>query len=46
MTEAGNQTAAGNPFRLLKQQYESALREEALYEYGGRVSLRPAIRHQ
>jgi hypothetical protein len=32
-------------FRLLKQEYESALREEALYEYGGAASLRQAIRY-
>jgi hypothetical protein len=33
-------------FRLLKQEYESALREEALYEYGGAASLRQAIRYK
>jgi hypothetical protein len=33
-------------FRLLKQEYESALREEALYEYGGAASLRQAIQFE
>ena len=33
-------------FRLLKQEYESALREAALYEYGGAAPLRHAIRHK
>src|ERR1700733_1393026 len=33
-------------FRLLKQEYESALSEEALYEYGGAASPRQAIRYE
>jgi hypothetical protein len=30
----------------LQQEYESALREEALYEYGGGASVRQAIRYE
>jgi hypothetical protein len=41
-----NEPEACGKFRLLKQEYESALREEALYEYGGAASLRQAIRHK
>jgi hypothetical protein len=41
-----NQTQACDKFRLLKQQYESALREEALYQYGSAASLRQAIRYE
>lgn len=33
-------------FQLLKQEYESALHEEALYESGGAASLRQAIRYE
>jgi hypothetical protein len=33
-------------FRLLKQDYESALREEALYEYGGAASLRQTTQYK
>ena len=33
-------------FWLLKQEYESALREEALYEYGGAASIRQAVRYE
>ena len=33
-------------FQWLKQAYESALGEEALYEYGGAASLRQAIRYE
>ena len=33
-------------FRLLKQDYESALREEALYEYGDKAPFQHAIRHK
>lgn len=36
---------ACDKFRLLKREYESALREEALYEYGGAASVRQAIRY-
>ncbi len=41
----------GNPeacdrFRLLKQDYESALREEALYQNGSATSLRQAIQYE
>jgi len=41
----------GNPeacdrFRLLKQDYESALREEALYQNGGAASLRQTIQYE
>ena len=39
-----NQTTACDQFRLLKQEYESVLREEALYEYGGAASLRQTVR--
>jgi hypothetical protein len=33
-------------FQLLKQEYESMLREEALYQYGGAASLRQAIQYE
>ena len=33
-------------FLLLKQEYESALQEEALYEYGGAASVQQAIRYE
>jgi hypothetical protein len=33
-------------FQLLKQEYESALREEALYQYGGAASLQQVIRYE
>lgn len=46
MNDSDNQGAACHKFRLLKQGYESALREEALYEYGGAASLRQAIRYE
>jgi hypothetical protein len=45
MNLLGGQTACAK-FRLLKQEYESALREEALYEYGGAAPLRHAMRHK
>jgi hypothetical protein len=32
--------------RLLKQNYESALREEALYQCGGAASLQQSLRYQ
>jgi hypothetical protein len=41
-----DQATACDKFRLLKQEYESALREQALYEYGGAASLRQALQHQ
>jgi CheY-like chemotaxis protein len=37
---------ACHKFRLLKQDYESALREEALYQCGGAASLRQAIQYE
>ena len=37
---------ACDKFRLLKQEYESALQEEALYAYGGAASLRQSIRYE
>jgi hypothetical protein len=37
---------ACHKFQLLKQEYESALHEEALYEYAGAASLRQAIRYK
>lgn len=40
------QPTACDKFRLLKQEYESALREEALYEIGGAASLRQATRYK
>jgi hypothetical protein len=33
-------------FRLLKQEYESALREEALYENGGAASIQQTIQYE
>jgi hypothetical protein len=41
-----NQATACDKFRLLKQEYESTLREEALYRYGGGASVRQAIRYE
>jgi hypothetical protein len=41
-----NQATACDRFHLLKQEYESALREEALYEFGGAASLRQALRYK
>jgi hypothetical protein len=41
-----NDPEACDKFRLLKQEYESALREQALYEYGGAASPRQAIGHK
>jgi hypothetical protein len=41
----GNPEAC-NKFRFLKQEYESALREEALYECGGAATLRQAIHYK
>ncbi len=39
-------SGACDKFQLLKREYESALREEALYEYGGAASLRQAIQYE
>lgn len=33
-------------YQLLKQEYESALREKALYECGGGASIQQAIRYE
>jgi hypothetical protein len=38
---SGNLEAC-DKFRLLRQEYESALGEEALYQYGGAAALRQA----
>jgi hypothetical protein len=38
--------AACERFRGLKREYEGALREEALYEYGGAASLRQSVRYK
>jgi hypothetical protein len=46
MNEPENQATACNKFRLLKQEYESALREEALYQHGGAASLGQAVRYE
>ena len=40
------EATACDKFRLLKQEYESALQEEALYEYGGAASIRQAILYE
>jgi hypothetical protein len=42
---AGDPDACGG-FRLLKQEYESALREEALYEYEGTASIQQTIGYE
>jgi hypothetical protein len=42
---SGNLEAC-DKFRLLKREYESALREEALYECGGAATLRQAIQYE
>jgi hypothetical protein len=41
-----NDPTACDRFRLLKQEYESALQEEALYQYGGGASVRQTIRYE
>jgi len=41
-----SQATACDKFRLLKQEYESAFLEEALYEIGGAASLRQAIQYE
>jgi hypothetical protein len=41
-----NQATACDRFRLLKQEYESALQEEALYQYGGAASIRQAMQYE
>jgi hypothetical protein len=41
-----SQAAACRDYRLLKQEYESALRERALYECGGAASIQQAIRYE
>jgi hypothetical protein len=42
---SGNLEAC-DKFRLLRQEYESALGEEALYQYGGEAALRQPIRYE
>jgi len=34
-----NEPEACDKFQLLKQEYESALREDALYQYGGAATV-------
>jgi hypothetical protein len=41
-----SRVAACREYRLLKQEYESALREQALYECGGAASMQQAIRNE
>ena len=41
-----NDPTACDKFRLLKQEYESALREEALYDCGGAAWVQQAIRYK
>jgi hypothetical protein len=41
-----NDPTACDKFRLLKQEYESALREEALYQYEGGASVRQTIKYE
>jgi hypothetical protein len=43
---AESQAASCPEYQLLKQAYESALREKALYECGGAASMQQAIRHE
>jgi hypothetical protein len=42
----GSQATACREYQLLKQEYESALREKALYGCGGGASLQQAIRYE
>jgi hypothetical protein len=46
MNEPRNPTTTCDKFRLLKEEYESALHEEALYQYGGGASYQQAIRYK
>jgi hypothetical protein len=46
MNEPENETTTCDRFHLLKRVYESALREEALYQYGGGASIQQAIRYK
>jgi hypothetical protein len=41
-----NELAACREYQLLKKEYESALREKALYEGGGAASIQQAIRYE
>jgi hypothetical protein len=42
----GSQPKACHEYQLLKEEYESALRERALYEGGGAASMQQAIRYE
>jgi hypothetical protein len=42
----GSQPKACREYQLLKEEYESALRERALYEAGGAASMQQAIRYE
>jgi hypothetical protein len=46
MSNPQSQAAACREYQLLKQEYESALRETALYEGGGTASIQQAIRYE
>jgi hypothetical protein len=46
MSGPEDQATACDQFRLLKHEYESALREEALYEFGGAASFRQATNYK
>jgi hypothetical protein len=41
-----NQATACREYQLLKEEYESALRESTLYECGGAASMQQAIRYE
>jgi hypothetical protein len=41
-----SQATACREYKLLKEEYESALRETALYEGGGAASMQQAIRYE
>jgi hypothetical protein len=41
-----NQATACREYQLLKEEYESALRERALYDCGGAASMQQAIRYE
>jgi hypothetical protein len=41
-----SQAAVCHEYQLLKQEYESALREKALYESAGTTSIQQAIRYE
>jgi hypothetical protein len=46
MSNPESQPTACREYQLLKEEYESALRERALYKWGGAASMQQAIRYE